>query len=99
MDSPKKTKKTFRDVLIPTIFHLDDGRIRIIMTIGDTEMATLYFELPKKGWTNKPIMPTKWRCVDAHIQENFIYIEGLVEPKDLVGWGQELIEHIKHPNA
>jgi hypothetical protein len=37
-------------------------------------------------------MPTKWRCVDAQIIEKFIYINGIVEPKDLVGWGQEIIE-------
>jgi len=84
--------KTYRDTLIPTVYHLDDGKIRITYEVGDTEVATLYFERPKKGWTNKPIMPTKWRCVDAQIQEKFIYINGLVEPKDLVGWGQEIIE-------
>ena len=84
--------RTYRDTLTPTVYHLDDGRIRITMSVGDTEVAALYYERPKKGWTNKPIMPTKWRCVDANIQEKFIYINGLVEPKDLVGWGQEIIE-------
>jgi len=84
--------KTYRETLIPTVYHLDDGKIRITYTVGDTEVAALYFERPKKGWTNKPIMPTKWRCVDANIMEKFIYINGLVEPKDLVGWGQEIIE-------
>ena len=85
-------EKTYRDTLTPTVYHLDDGKIRITYTVGDSEVATLYFERPKKGWTNKPIMPTKWRCVDAQIIEKFIYINGIVEPKDLVGWGQEIIE-------
>lgn len=90
--------KTYRDTLTPTVYRLDDGKIRITMSVGDTEVAALYFELPKKGWTNKPLMPTKWRCVDAQIMEKFIYINGLVEPKDLVGWGQEIIEQVNSPS-
>lgn len=83
--------KTYREVLIPTIEKLSPGVVRIVFSIAEYEMAALYFEQPKKGWTNKPIMPNKWTCVDAQITDKHIYINGLVEPKDLVGWGQELI--------
>jgi L-alanine-DL-glutamate epimerase-like enolase superfamily enzyme len=36
-------------------------------------------------------MPQAWRCVEGKVFNPNIYEDGTVEPKDLVGWGQELI--------
>jgi hypothetical protein len=85
-------KKTYRDILTPTIEETGDGMVRVIFYMGDVEMVCLYYERAKKGWTNKPIMPQAWRCVDSKISNTTIYIQGLIEPKELVGWGQELIK-------
>jgi hypothetical protein len=54
-------------------------------------MACLYYEKAKRGWTNKPIVSNQYRCIDAKISNPTIYEDGTIEPKDLVGWGQELI--------
>ena len=89
--SSKEMKKTYRDVMTPTVTRIDESHIRIIFSVGEYEMACLYFENAKKVWTNKPLSMNGWRCVDAKITDKIIYINGLVEPKDLVGWGQELI--------
>jgi hypothetical protein len=84
--------RTYKEILTPTVDKMDDNIIRVIFYIDETEMACLYYERPKKGWTNKPIMPQVWKCSDAKISNNAIYVEGLIEPKELVGWGQELIK-------
>lgn len=85
-------KRTYKKTLTPTIDEMDEETIRIIFSVKEEEMACLYFERPKKGWTNKPIMPRVWRCVESRIANEWIYIQGLVEPKELVAWGQELIK-------
>ena len=83
--------KTYRDVLTPIITEMSQGTMRIVYSMGEQEMAVLYFERPKKGWKNKPIMPRNWQCWDAKITDKAIYINGLVEPKDLIQWGMELL--------
>lgn len=90
-------KKTYRDILIPTIQIVDEGKIRVLFHIAEYEMACLYYENSKMSWTNKPISMNQWRCVDAKLSDKSIYINGKVEPKDLVGWGNELIKSYLHP--
>jgi len=94
--SSNEMKKTYRDVLIPTIQKIDEGRMRVLFHVAEFEMACLYYENSKKGWTNKPLSLNQWRCVDARMSDKTIYINGLVEPKDLVGWGNELIKSYHH---
>ena len=84
-------KPTYRDVMKPEVVWVDDSHVRIIFYVAEYEMACLYYENAKKEWTNKPLSMNLWRCVDAQVTDKHIYINGLVEPKDLVGWGQELI--------
>ena len=81
----------YKNILTPTLTKMDDGTIRIIFSMNEEEMVCLYYEVAKKGWTNKPILSNKWRCVDAKVMNPNIYEDGTIEPKDLVGWGQELI--------
>ena len=81
----------YKNILTPTLTKMDDGTIRIIFSMNEEEMVCLYYEVAKKGWTNKPIMTNKWRCIDAKVMNPNIYEDGTIEPKDLVGWGQELI--------
>lgn len=81
----------YKNILTPTLTKMDDGTIRIIFSMNEEEMVCLYYEVAKKGWTNKPVLSNKWRCVDAKVMNPDIYENKIVEPKDLVGWGQELI--------
>ena len=80
-----------QEILTPTLEVTGDGVIRVIFYMGEVEMVCLYYEKAKKGWTNKPIMPRAWRCVDSKVSDATIYDQGLIEPKELVGWGQDLI--------
>ena len=80
----------YRIILTPTLTKMDDGTIRIIFSKNEEEMACLYYEKAKNGWTNKPIVSNQYRCFDAKISNPTIY-EGDIEPKDLMGWGQEII--------
>lgn len=81
----------YKNILTPTLTKMDDGTIRIIFSMNEEEMVCLYYEVAKKGWTSKPILSNKWRCIDAKVSNPIIYENNMVEPKDLVGWGQELI--------
>ena len=81
----------YKIILTPTITKMDDGTIRVIFSMNEEEMVCLYYDVAKRGWTNKPILSNKWRCIDAKVSNPNIYDNKIVEPKDLVGWGQELI--------
>ena len=86
----------YKNILTPTLTKMDDGTIRIIFSMNEEEMVCLYYEVAKRGWTNKPVLSNKWRCVDAKVMNPDIYENKIVEPKDLVGWGQELISISKN---
>lgn len=92
-----RKKDTYKELLAPTVELMEDGRARIIFSVDEFEMACLYYEAAKKGWTNKPISTNQWRCVDAKITDTMVFIDGMVEPKELVGWGNELIKTITSP--
>lgn len=78
-------------MLTPTLTKMDDGTIRVIFSKDNEEMVILYYEKAKNGWTNKPIITNHYRCVEAKVFNPAIYEDGTLQPKDLVGWGQELI--------
>jgi hypothetical protein len=84
-------KPTYREVMTPTVTRIDESHTRVVFSVGDREVACLYYENAKRSWSNKPISMNQWRCVDAQVNDKTIYINGIVEPKDLVGWGQELL--------
>ena len=90
-------KPTYKEVLTPSITQIDNSHIRIVYGVGDHEVACLYYENAKRSWSNKPISMNEWRCVDAQVNDKTIYINGLVEPKDLIGWGNELIKSFVLP--
>lgn len=73
------------------IERVDNGVAVVTILFKDEEVATLYFEAPKKAWTNKPIFPNVWTCVDSKIHENYIYVEELVTPKELIHLGMRTI--------
>jgi hypothetical protein len=72
---------------------LDEDKINVeIKLLNEITVGLLYFEKPKVGWINKPIMPTKWRCVDAKLETVYVHGGKDITPKDLVAWGQDLIQ-------
>lgn len=90
-----------------TVTVITEDRVAVEITLlNEVSLGVLYFERPKLGWVNKPIMPTKWRCVDAnieglkvHLSEDDESAKGGVKisvkeftPKDLMEWAQELVE-------
>ena len=74
------------------ITSMAENRVRVIVNIKDIELGVLYFERPKMGWLRKPIMPTKWVCVDAKIEGLYTYGGNDITPKEIVALCQELIE-------
>jgi len=90
-----------------TISVITEDRVAVEITLfNEVSLGVLYFERPKQGWVNKPIMPTKWRCVDANIEGLKVHLAednesakggvkisvNEITPKQLVEWAQKLVE-------
>ena len=90
-----------------TISVITEDRVAVEITLfNEVSLGVLYFERPKQGWVNKPIMPTKWRCVDANIEGLKVHLAednesakggvkisvNEITPKQLVEWAQTLVE-------
>ena len=90
-----------------TVTIITEDRVAVEITLfNEVSLGVLYFERPKQGWVNKPIMPTKWRCVDANIEGLKVHLAednesakggvkisvNEITPKQLVEWAQTLVE-------
>jgi hypothetical protein len=85
---------TFAKLTLDVEF-LSEDRARVeVYYLKEVYMGTLYYEKPKRGWTNKPITPTMWACVDAKVEGLYSVDEGIT-PKDIVRMGQERINTLQ----
>ena len=76
-----------------TISVITEDRVAVEITLlNEVSLGVLYFERPKQGWVNKPIMPTKWRCVDANVEGVYQWGGEKITPTELIAWAQELVE-------
>lgn len=79
----------------PKVVRQDDRRVRVEIWNEIEEVGTLYYESPKMGWNNKPIITNNYVCIDAHID---VFAEEIkkhspnVEPKEIIQWGNEAIK-------
>ena len=79
------------------ITKLSDTRVAVEITfLNEVSLGVLYYEKPKSGWTNKPIMPTKWRCVDAKVEGVYQQRGDSVTPLELMKWAQKLVDKELH---
>lgn len=75
------------------VTRLSDTRVAVEITLlNEISLGILYFEKPKMEWVNKPILPTKWRCIDAKVEGVYQYKGNSVTPTELMKWAQELVE-------
>ena len=80
-----KVLENLKAVITP----ITEDRVSVeILLLNEVSLGALYYERPKKGWTNKPILPTRWRCVDANIEGVKVYQGEEITPLDLMGWAQ-----------
>ena len=76
-----------------TVTVITEDRVAVEITLlNEVSLGVLYFERPKLGWVNKPIMPTKWRCVDANVEGVYQWGGERITPTELISWAQELVE-------
>ena len=74
------------------ITFLEKDRARVVVNyLNEIELGVLYFEPPKREWTNKPIMNMKWACVDASVEGLYEHGGEQLTPKDIVRICQDLI--------
>lgn len=70
---------------------LEEGRVRITVSIHEVELGVLYFEKAKKGFINKPIGMNGWACVDAKVEGLYVHGGEDITPKDIVAHCQSLL--------
>jgi len=56
------------DKLSYTISPMEGDRLRIVITLRDQELGSLYYEKAKRTFQRKPISMGSWACVDAKIE-------------------------------
>jgi hypothetical protein len=56
------------DKLSYTISPMEGDRLRIVITLNDIELGSLYYEKAKRTFQRKPISMGSWACVDAKIE-------------------------------
>ena len=73
------------------IFQLDDMKTRIVISLYEKELGTLYFEKAKRAFTNKPVGMNSWACVDAKVEGLYVVGGEDITPKDIVAHCQSLL--------
>ena len=82
----------WREQLRCKITDLSVDKVSVEITLlNEVSLGVLYYENPKQGWSNKPIMPTRWRCVDAKIEGVYVYGGESLTPRDLMEWAQDRV--------
>lgn len=85
------------DILTYNIQRLSEERVCVEVGYRGVTLGILYFEKPKRIWVRKPILPTRWSCVDATIEGLYVYEKnGGIEitPKEIISHCQSLIEKL-----
>ena len=73
------------------IFQLDEMKMRIVISLYEKELGTLYFEKAKRAFTNKPVGMNSWACVDAKVEGLYVVGGEDITPKDIVAHCQGLL--------
>ena len=73
------------------IFQLDEMKMRIVISLYEKELGTLYFEKAKRAFTNKPVGMNSWACVDAKVEGLYVVGGEDITPKDIVAYCQQLL--------
>ena len=77
------------------IFQLDDMKMRIVISLYEKELGTLYFEKAKRAFTNKPVGMNSWACVDAKVEGLYVVGGEEITPKDIVAHCQGLLHSVR----
>ena len=86
---PHTMTHTILEQLIPQLEIQEDKKVITITDEGGEHLGLLYYELAKKGFTNKPIGLNKWGMVECKIERLYEkYPE--IEPLDVLRWGTQI---------
>jgi hemolysin-activating ACP:hemolysin acyltransferase len=77
------------------IFQLDEMKTRIVISLYEKELGTLYFEKAKRAFTNKPVGMNSWACVDAKVEGLYVVGGEDITPKDIVAYCQQLLHSVR----
>jgi hypothetical protein len=79
------------DSLTYDLFQLDVDKIRIVISLYEKELGTVYFEKAKRSFMRKPITMDGWACIDAKIEGLYVVGGDNITPKDIVERCQKVI--------
>jgi hypothetical protein len=80
------------DSLTYDLFQLDVDKIRIVISLYEKELGTLYFEKAKRAFTNKPVGMNSWCVIDAKIEGLYVVGGDNITPKNIVERCQKVIK-------
>lgn len=80
------------DDLTYEIFPLGGDKMRIIISLYEKELGTVYFEKAKRSFVRKPVSMDGWACVDAKIEGLYVVGGDNITPKDIVAHCQGLLK-------
>jgi hypothetical protein len=70
-------------------------KTRIVISLYEKELGTLYFEKAKRAFTNKPVGMNSWACVDAKVEGLYVVGGEDITPKDIVAHCQSLLHSVR----
>ena len=80
------------DDLTYEIFPLGGDKMRIIISLYEKELGTLYFERAKRSFVRKPVTMNEFVCIDAKIETLYVVGGNDITPKDVVAYCQKLLK-------
>ena len=85
------------DKLSYHISPLSEDRLCIEVSISGQSLGLIYYERAKKSFNKKPVSMDRWVCVDASVQDLYVYgsmeIE-VITPKMIMEECQKLISSL-----
>jgi hypothetical protein len=80
------------DDLTYEIFPLGGDKMRIIISLYEKELGTLYFEKAKRSFVRKPVSMDGWCVIDAKIEGLYVVGGDNITPKNIVDYCQKLLK-------
>jgi hypothetical protein len=74
------------------LFQLDENKMRVVISLYEKELGTLYFERAKRSFVRKPVTMNEFACIDAKIETLYLVGGNDITPKDVVAYCQKLIK-------
>jgi len=85
------------DILSYNVSQLTPDRLCIEITVSGKSLGLVYYERAKRGYNKKPVSMDRWVCVDAKVEDLYVYGSMEIEhftPKNILDECQKIINSL-----